>query len=425
MTPVLWTLAAALTLLLGPICFVQLLYLESLRLRARELPALELFKDTLEGRLGLTPERGVLTFSLVKHSAMVMLGLVVGGITLRGGSPTWWSLAEAAVFAVAVMVLSAYIVPQLLYRKTSGRWLLPLAPGFKALAMVIRPLTSFLEFLQSLATLSELPEEAEENGSPQEELDALIEAGADEGLIEEDDRKLIHSVVALGDKTVREVMTPRPNVLAIQQDASMEDLRRLAIDGHFSRIPVYEDSIDSIIGFVHVRDMLTLDHDGLASRKVQEFTRPIRLVPETKPADDLFREMQQDNVHIAIVVDEYGDTAGLATMEDVVEEVFGEIRDEYDPTAEVNEDGEGAYIVSGNVDLDHLHDLLEFRPDEGTESTTVGGLVTEWLGHVPEVGEVVERDGIRMEVTAGDERHVQQVRVCKSAPAETEQDGEQ
>jgi CBS domain containing-hemolysin-like protein len=424
MTPVLWILAAALTLLLGPICVVQLLYLESLRLRTRELPALELFKDTLEDRLGLTPERGVLTFSLVKHSAMVMLGLVFSGITLRGGPPAWWPLAEAAASAVAVMVLSAYIVPQLLYRKTSGRWLLSLAPAFKALAMVIRPLTSFFEFLQSLAALSEPPEEAEENGSPQEELDALIEAGADEGLIEEGDRKLIRSVVALGDKAVREVMTPRPNVLAIQQDASMEDLLRLAIDNHFSRIPVYADSIDSIVGFVHLRDMLTLEQDDRASRKVKEFTRPIRFVPETKPADDLFREMQQDSVHMAIVVDEYGDTAGLATMEDVVEEVFGEIRDEYDPTAGVQQDGEGAYIVSGNVDLDHLHEMLGFRPDEGTESTTVGGLVTEWLGHVPEAGEVVERDGIRIEVTAGDERHVQQVRVCKSAPVEMEQDGE-
>ena len=127
---------------------------------------------------------------------------------------------------------------------------------------------------------------------------------------------------------------------------------------------------------------------------------------------------------MAIVVDEYGDTAGLATMEDVMEEVFGEIQDEYDPVADVKQETEGVYIVAGNVDLDRLHDLLEFRPDEETESTTVGGLVTEWLGHVPQVGEAVERDGIRIEVTAGDERHVEQVRVSRSGPADNTEDGD-
>ena len=423
MISLLWILAAALAVFLPLITLVQLFYLESLRLRTRELPSLEYFKETLAGKLNLELEKGTLAFSIIKHSTMVVLSFIIAGISLHGKQFEWTSLLEAAAVSITLMLLCTYLVPQLLYRKTNAHWLLPLTPFLKVLQLTVKPLTSFFYFLQSLAALSGNAKEATENGSTQQvELDALIEAGAGEGLIEEADRRLIHSVVAFGDKTVREVMTARPNMLVIQQDASIEDLRLLAVENRFSRIPVYEDSIDNIIGFVHVRDILALDQDEQTSRIVKEFVRPIQFVPETKPVDSLIREMQQDNVHMAIVVDEYGDTAGLATMEDVVEEVFGEIRDEYDPTADIKQESEDTFIISGNTDLDHLYDLLGYRPGEETESTTIGGLVTEWLGHVPEVGEVSERDGIRIEVTAGDERRVEQVRVSKSEPAGQMQD---
>ena len=150
-------------------------------------------------------------------------------------------------------------------------------------------------------------------------------------------------------------------------------------------------------------------------RRVRELMRPIRFVPETKPVNDLLREMQQDGAHMAIVIDEYGNTAGLATMEDMVEEILGEIHDEHEPERDVLKQPDGSFVVSGSFDLDRLHDLLEFQPPEETESTTIGGLVTEWLGHVPHIGEVMERDGIRLEVLAGDELKVEQVRVSKVA----------
>ena len=148
---------------------------------------------------------------------------------------------------------------------------------------------------------------------------------------------------------------------------------------------------------------------------MRELVRPIRFVPETKPVNDLMREMQQDNTHMVIVVDEYGNTAGLATMEDLVEVILGEIRDEHEPETDIVEDGNGGFIVSGNFDLARLVDLFEYRPEEDIESTTVGGLITEWLGHVPQAGEFVERDGIRIEVLASDERRVVKVRISKSA----------
>jgi CBS domain containing-hemolysin-like protein len=191
-------------------------------------------------------------------------------------------------------------------------------------------------------------------------------------------------------------------------------LRQVDITEQYSRIPVYEQSIDHIIGFVHVRDMFELEEEERVRRTVRELMRPIRFVPESKAVNDLMREMQQDNTHMVIVVDEYGNTAGLATMEDLVEVILGEIRDEHEPDSDVKEDGSGGYIVSGNFDVARLAELFEFRPQEEIESTTVGGLVTEWLGRVPQAGESVERDGLHIDVLASGELRVEQVRVRRA-----------
>ena len=163
--------------------------------------------------------------------------------------------------------------------------------------------------------------------------------------------------------------------------------------------------------------MFELDEQQRHTRTVRELMRPIHLVPETKPVNDLLREMQQSGAHMAIVIDEYGNTAGLVTMEDMMEVIVGEIHDEHEPERDITEEPDGKYVVSGSFDVDRLQELLDFRVDEDTESTTVGGLVTEWLGRVPSAGEKVERDGIRIEVLAGNELRVQQVRVSR-APVE-------
>jgi len=242
-------------------------------------------------------------------------------------------------------------------------------------------------------------------------------AGKQEGLLEESDRELIQSVVAFGDKTVREVMTPRPRMVAIDAAETLEGLRQLVLNEQYSRVPVYEGSIDRIVGFVHVRDMFELDEEERTRRTVRELMRPVRFVPETKRVNDLLREMQTDRAHLAIVVDEYGNTAGLATMEDLVEEVFGEIHDEHEPEHDVAPDGKGGYIVSGNLTLDRLEELVDFRPQEPLESTTVGGLIMEWLGRVPQPGETVSREGLTLEVLAGNDLRVEQVRVARSEQA--------
>lgn len=401
--------------LLGLTTFVQLLYLESLRLRPRDLPSLKFFKETLEDKLGLKTEDGAGTFSLIKHTIMVLLGVFYLAWLADGKPWNAGSFWQAVLAAWLTMVVISYALPQTLYRRTTARWLTPLVPILRTLAVLARPLVGMLSFFQSLVELADDESTAIEEPTSAENIEALISAGTEEGLIQEEDRELIQGVVEFGDKVVREVMTARPNIVAINVESKLEELRQLVITEQYSRIPAYEGSIDRVIGFVHVRDMFELEEEERESRTVRELVRPILFVPETKPVNDLMRQMQQENTHMVIVVDEYGNTAGLATMEDLLEVIIGEIRDEHEPDSDVTEDGQGGFIVSGNFDLDRIEDLVSgFHREEDIESTTVGGLVTEWLGRVPKPGEFVDRDGIRLEVLASDDLRVEQVRIGKS-----------
>jgi putative hemolysin len=409
-------LALAAIPLLAVITTVQLLYLESLRLRPRDLPSLAFFKDVLDDKLGLKADDGAGAFSLVKHTILALSGVLYFAWVAYGSVWNWAMFWQSALAVWLTMVVASYAIPQLLYRRTKGRWLVPLVPVLRFIAALARPGVAILGFYQSLMELAGDSAGEKDEPSNAENVDALITAGTEEGLIQEDDRRLIQSVVEFGDKVAREVMTPRPGIVAIQADATLEQLRNLVINEQYSRIPAYEQNIDQIIGFVHVRDMFEIDEEERESRTVRELVRNVLFVPETKPVSELMRQMQQENTHMVVVVDEYGNTAGLATMEDLLEVIIGEIRDEHEPASDVVEDGNGGYIVSGSFDVDRVGDLVgNFHKEEDLESTTVGGMVSEWLGRVPRTGEFVERDGVRIEVTASDELHIGQVRITKSS----------
>jgi putative hemolysin len=412
MTLVPGVLALLVAIIVTLVTCVQVLYLESLRIRTRERASLQYFKETLEAKLGMETERGSLTFSLIKHVGLGVIGCLTLAATAAQDTPFWQAILVACLLLAFYTVVGTFIFPQIVYRKSSGRGLLVLVPLLRVLALMVKPLVWGLEFLQSLFELAEPPQSNET--TPDDHIEALILAGEEEGLIEKGDRELIQSVVAFGDKTVREVMTPRPRVVAIRQNATLEELRQLVINEQFSRIPAFEDTIDQISGFVHARDMFELDEDERALRHVRDILRPIRAVPETKPVNDLLREMQEEGAHMAVVVDEYGSTAGIVTMEDMVEEIVGEIHDEHEPDRDYRQDADGSYVVSGSFDVGRLEDLLDFHAGDETESTTVGGLVTEWLGRVPTVGEQTERDGIAIKVLAANNLRVDQVRVAKA-----------
>jgi putative hemolysin len=407
-------LAFGLTLLLGFVSHIQLLYLESIRIIRRETQSLGYFRETLASQIGLELELGSLSFSLVKHVLLFLIGVFYLCTLVRPQVSAWQAVLEAILCSFLAMLVFVYLLPLLLYRRSDGHWLTRLVPLIKVIGYAGRPLAELVRIFGSLLDLDSSVRKEDAPVDSAENVEAFIAAGAEEGILEEEDRKLIQSVVAFGDKSVREVMTPRPSIVAISVDKSLEDLRQLVIHEQYSRIPVYRKNIDNMIGFVHVRDMFELDEEDRKHRPLGSVLRKLPLVPETKPVSQLLRQMQHDGSHMVVVVDEYGNTAGLATMEDVVEEILGEIRDEHEPDRDVKQEADHVFVASGSLDLDRLHDLLEFRPEEDTESTTVGGLVTEWLGHVPKAGEAVERGGIRVEVLAANDRRVEEVRVSRA-----------
>jgi len=411
------------------------LYVEALRLRPHPTSrALAYSDEHLLPRLELEEPEGVRRFSMVRQAALVLLTLdlvllIEAGEGISLGSPAGLNpvaVAEALIVVFAVLGLFGHILPTVLMTRTDGRWAAPFVWPARALILGVWPLLVLIGFAKSIVELGGPREEPAANSSNGHEIDALLDAGQEEGLIGEEDRKLIQSVVDFGDKTVREVMTPRPRVVAIDADESVEALRQLQLEEEYSRVPVYSGSIDHIVGFVHSRDTLEVDKEARGTMKTRELARPLMLVPETKPIHELMRELQQQNAQMAVVVDEYGQTAGLATMEDVMEEIVGEIRDESEPDHDVIEYPDQSFVSSGNLDLDRLEDLVGFRPDDGVESTTVGGLVCEQLGQVPDPGAKLRLDGIEIEVLSADDRRVRSVRVRRSEeePAEVEEGSE-
>jgi CBS domain containing-hemolysin-like protein len=291
-----------------------------------------------------------------------------------------------------------------------------LLPIFRAVSRVVQPATALLVPLaSSRRDRSAQPTTAEADEQQEEAADAYLEAGEQEGLIEGDERRLIQSIVEFGDTLVREVMTPRPDIVSIRADATLAELRVLLREQTYSRIPVFKDSLDNILGFVFVKDLIQLA--AAEERPIASLMRPAYFVPETKKVSELLKEFQRQQVQIAIVVDEYGGTAGLVTLEDLLEEIVGEIRDEYDEESEpITDEGNGAYLFSGKVNIGEVGDRLgvEIEP-EGFE--TVGGFLLSHLGRVPAVGERFDIDGLAIEVLEAERRRVNKVRMRRHEPA--------
>ena len=326
-------------------------------------------------------------------------------------------------------IVFEHLLPLLIVRRDPEQVLIRLLPTFKLLERPIRVIT--LGLVGLIATLrpaprhvgvvesEEAPESVEDTG---EAAHAYLEAGEQEGLIEREDRRLIQSIVDFGDTLVRDVMTPRPDVIGVPLDATLREVRQVFGEQQYSRIPVYRETLDQVQGFVFIKDLIRIIDAEPDEHLVSKLLRPAYFVPETKKVSELLKEFQRQQVQSAIVVDEYGGTAGLVTIEDLLEEIVGEIRDEYDVEAEpVQDEGHGVFVFSGKVDIDELSERLGLQiPREGFG--TVGGYLLSHLGRVPAVGEVVELDGLRVEVLEAERRRVGRVRVqrvaTEPAPAE-------
>jgi CBS domain containing-hemolysin-like protein len=242
---------------------------------------------------------------------------------------------------------------------------------------------------------------------------AMADVAVEEDVIEHEEREIIQSLIDFGDTVVREVMVPRPDMVAVEARAKVSDVIEVAIAAGYSRIPVFEQGIDDIVGIVYVKDLMRAEREGVTDIEVRSILRPAHFVPETKRVHQLMREMQKDKFHMAIVVDEYGGTAGLVTLEDLIEELVGEIVDEFDVEEPQSErTAAGDLRVNARMAVDEVNELIGAALPEG-DWDTVGGLVYSLLGHVPTEGEAVDVDGHRLVAEKVQGRRIGRVRITR------------
>jgi CBS domain containing-hemolysin-like protein len=337
---------------------------------------------------------------------------------LTGRTGSLRSIGMLMVLVAVFILICEHVVPMFIVRRDPERVLEFLLPPFDVAARFVQPLTNALVRLIVDARRDRHAAQAA-NGEVEEPGDAPVAAPAsvdDQRLMEGDERRLLQSIVDFGDTLVREVMTPRPDIVAIAEAATIAELRALFREQEYSRIPIYKDNLDNIVGIVFVKDLIRLTDDRTGADGLHPLLRPATFVPETKRVSDLLKEFQRKQVQLAIVVDEYGGTAGLVTLEDLLEELVGEIRDEYDVEAEsVVEEEPGTFVFSGKANFDAVRERLHVEVEpEGFE--TVGGYVLTRVGRVPLVGETFELDGLVVEVVEAERRRIHRVKMRRAAP---------
>jgi len=414
MTPVILLVLALAAVYVGTIetAFSALMRL-SLRFMAE--------RGTRDDRLGFYLDDPILLFVPARLLLGLIFSLATMCIAILTGATGFQSIGMLLLFVAVFILVCEHVLPLLLVRKNPERALEVLLPPFDVAARFLHPLTGSLVRLIDQGRRDRERPPGGNGETTQEEAGetahAYLEAGAEQGLIEGDERKLLQSIVDFGGTLVREVMTPRPDIVAIREDATIGALRALFREQEYSRFAVYRENLDNIVGVVFVKDLIRLVDDAIPNdAPIERLIRPGTFVPETKRVPELLKEFQRKQVQIAIVVDEYGGTAGLVTIEDLLEEIVGEIRDEYDVEAEaVVDEGSGTYVFSGKVSIDEFRERLGIDiEDEGFE--TVGGYVLTRVGRVPAVGETFEMDGLIVEVLEAERRRIHKVRVRKAAP---------
>jgi CBS domain containing-hemolysin-like protein len=416
-----WLIPVAFVLLLALLTlasYVDRVYAEIGKFLSREFQDnIDTFEAQIEPRLRVSRERASLSMAVVTQLTTAALAVLVAYTVFLDSNWGGPEIAEAAGILIIIIVIFNRLLPFVFFARTRGQWLVRWVWLLRCLIYLVMPVTLALGFAQSVTALTR--QHADEQPETQSEaVDALIEAGQEEGILEEQDRQLIQSVVEFGDKTVREVMTPRPQMTAVPADMTVEKFVDVLRTKRFSRVPVYESSVHNIKGVLSAQDVLQVADTEAASRTVGSLMRPdVYFVPETRRSNELLREMQRKHVGMAIVVDEYGGVAGLVTIEDLVEEIVGEIRDDHDAQADIVRENDSAYVVPGSMDVDRLAELFGSKP-EAAEAATVAGLVSELAGRIPQNGEVVEGGGLRFEVLESTDRRVERVRIRSMQPSE-------
>jgi CBS domain containing-hemolysin-like protein len=402
--------------------YVDQLYSEMGKFLAREFQEnIDAWEQHIEPRLRLKRDHIRLSAAILAQLSLACLTLLFGVLLFDRAPvydrPTAAEAGQVVLGVVLVILLFNQLLPFIFFTRTQGLWVVRLRGPLRMMFYLVMPITLFLGFLLSIAALAEAHPRKEEEASL-EAVDALIEAGEEEGILEESDRELVRSAVEFGDKVAREVMTPRPEMFAVPGSTTLEEFLNMIESRPISRVPVYEGTLDHVTGIVFAHDLLRVRDEDARTQTVASIERSATFVPETKKVNELLREMQREKQHMRIVIDEYGGVAGLVTIEDLLEEIVGTISDEHEEDAEsVVHEADGSWIVPGNVEIERLDHLLngEAEVPEDSEATTLAGLVSEAAGRIPQAGEVIECYGVRFEILASTDRRIERLHVSRAA----------
>jgi len=416
---------AALVALLGVAMlasYIQRVYSEYGKILSREVQEnLDAWEVRIEPHLGLSREHAALCASVLKQLSLGAIALGLGALLFirptHPGPPTSLEIAQAILAIVLVVIFAYQFIPSLLFNRTRGLWAAHLLWLIRLLLWLVTPVTVFIRFFSSVAALAEAPAGPEEE-EPTPGVEALIEAGEEEGILEQSDRELVRSAVEFGDMLVRELMTPRPAIFAVPESTTIEHFLEMLRVQNYSRVPVYSGSLDNVKGLAFAHDLLQITDDEARTRTVATILHPAAFVPETKRGYELLREMQREKQHMRMVIDEYGAVAGLVTIEDLLEQIVGNIRDEHETDTQIEEpqrEPSGSWLIPGSFPADQLGDIIGEQAEQGGdyEAATVGGLVSETAGRIPKVGEMVTLEplGLRVEIVASTGRRVERVRL--------------
>ena len=359
-------------------------------------------------------------------SATIQILLVVVAVLITSISLTLFPSPRLVLVGLVAGLLLAGIFRQLVPLFIATRnpeatllFLLPvIRPFFPVMAFLSDPFQSLFD--RSRRNKDQVAEEGEEEEEDDDsgDLQALIDVGEAEGILEEEEGELIHSIIEFGDTRVSEVMTPRPDIVGVPDSATIREARDVILESKYSRLPVYRDQIDNVEGIIYVRDLLQCWAEGSESQNIRPLIRSVYVIPETKPVADLLEEMQKAHVQLAMVIDEYGGVSGLVTVEDILEEIVGEIEDEDiagEELQDIVEANEGSYEVLASTEIGKIERLFDMEIADD-DFTTIAGLVINESGKVPAVGEVLTIRGLEVEVLEADERRINRLRIKPQQP---------
>jgi putative hemolysin len=406
---------------IGLLVAVGVLFITSTLLAVAETSLTRVSKPKAQALAETKGKKGQTLLSLVEHqewlnpvllivlASQLVQSTILGIVAVRLLGP--WGVAGVTILNVTLFFVVAEVAPKTWAIQNTDRAALASARPVRVLAS-FPPLRLISRTLIGLTNVV-LPGKGLKRGPfvSEEELLAVADLAVEEDVIEEEERALIESVIALGDTVVREVMVPRTDMVVVNTHFRVADAMEVVILNGFSRLPCSGESIDDVIGIVHAKDLMRAERDGHEDRTVDELVRPARYVPETKRVAELLREMQVERFHMAIVVDEYGGTAGLVTLEDIIEELLGEIVDEFDVEDPMIEPLPGGAVrVNARMQLDEVNDLLHASLPEG-DWDSIGGLLLSSIGRVPAENEWVDVDGWRLTAQRVQGRRIGRVRI--------------